>query len=452
MTGPVLHPRLELLSAGRLRALQAYKLRALLQRAMACDGYYRRLLRRARVDPDRVRDVDDIRRVPFSAKGDLVADQAAHPPLGSRLLVDEREIARLSLSGGSSGFGRELIAHTRQDLLVLGGLQATGFRWGDMGDGDTIVFHIPATNATASLAFPYGIEATGRLLYLVGHLGFAERLDLMRAYGVAGVFGTPSTINGLTAEIEDAGTAPCELFPGVRRLFVSGEPFGTGWAQRIQRAWRATMSEGYGSTQTHGGQCMATCAAGVTPSGERGAMHVFEWSFIAEVLEPDGDTPVERGAIGELVITTLDKRATPAIRYRTGDRVRRLERPCPCGRETELIECGTIGRLDDMLKVKGVNLWTDAADECLLGVSGVAEFQAEVVIGERGRDEIVLHIAVAPGHDDGAVGAAAVASFKRSFGITPRFRSVGRSRLTIRYGDGGKARRWTDRRREEIGA
>ena len=451
VSGAAMHPRMEFLSAAQLRLLQTRKLRALLQRAAACDGYYRRLLRRARVDPDRVRDVEDVRRIPFSAKADLIADQEAHPPFGSRLLVDDSEVARLSLSGGSSGRGRELIAHTRQDLLVLGGLQATGFRWGGMGADDTIVFHIPATNATASLAFPYGIEATGRLMYLVGASGFAERLELMRTYGVSGVFGTPSTINGLTAELEGSGSAPRELFGGVRRVFVSGEPFGTGWAQRIQRAWRAPVSEGYGSTQTHGGQCMATCSEGVASAGRRGGMHVFDWSFITEILEPGGEEPVERGATGELVVTTLDKRAAPAIRYRTGDRVRRLERPCPCGRETELIESGTIGRLDDMLKVKGVNLWPDAADECLLGVVGLDEFQAEVVIGERGRDEIELRVAAAPGHDAADVGAAAVTAFKRGFGITVRIRAVARSELTIGYGDGGKARRWSDLRGKALG-
>lgn len=450
MPAAALHPRLEFLPAAGLRALQARKLRVLLERAMAVDGYYRRLLRGARVDPGRVRDVQDVRRIPFSAKPALIADQREHPPLGSRLLVDEHEVARLSLSGGTSGRGREVVAHTRQDLLVLGGLQGAGFAWGDMGQDDTIVFNVPATNATASLAFPYGIEAVGRITYLIGHAGFAERLELLQTHGASGLWGTPSTINGLTSELERRGLVPAAAVPGIRRVFVSGESFGLGWARRIARAWRAPVSEGYGSTQTHGGQCMATCAHGVEHAGRRGGMHTFDWSFLFEVLEPGGDEPVAPGGTGELVVTTLDKRASPAIRYRTGDRVRLLDAPCPCGRETRLIEAGTVGRLDDMLKVKGVNLWPDAADEVLLGLDGLAEYQADVVIGERGRDEIDVRFAATSAEREAALATEVVQAFKRSFDVTVRAVAVAGDALEIRYGDGGKARRWRDRRPEAL--
>lgn len=447
-----LHPALERLPAAELRSLQARKLRSLLERAMAVDGYYRRLLRRARVDPARVRGVEDVRRIPFSDKAALVADQDEHPPLGSRVLVDEREVARMSLSGGSSGRGRELLAHTRRDLLVLGGLQGTGFRWGGMGHGDTIVFNIPVTNATASLAFPYGLEAVGRLKYLVGQERFAERLELLRTHGAAGMFGTPSTINGLTADIERRGLAPAEAVPGIRRVFVAGEGFGVRWARRMAAAWGAPLAEGYGSTQTHGGQCMATCERGVEQDGERGAMHTFDWSFLFEVLEPGSDEPVAPGGTGELVVTTLDKQASPTIRFRTGDRVRLLEGRCPCGRETALIESGTIGRLDDMLKVKGVNLWPDAADELLLALDGLDEYQADVVIGERGRDEVELRYAAASPERAAALGEEVVEAFRQAFHITVRARPAARDELRIRYGDGGKARRWHDRRQEMLDA
>jgi phenylacetate-CoA ligase len=452
MSALAFHPRLEHLPAPELRALQGRKLGALVRRAVSVDGYYRRLLRAARVDPERIKRAEDLVRMPFSTKASMIADQEEHPPLGSRLLVPEHEVARISLSGGSSGKGRELVAHTRQDLLVLGGLQGTAFRWGGAAENETIVFNVPTINATASLAFPYGVEAVGRIKYLIGHAGFAERMRLIRTHGAVAVWGTPSTINGFTSECEREGLVPAQAFPGVRLVVVAGESYPVAWAQRMADAWGALVSEGYGSTQTHGGQCMATCEHGATPDGERGVMHTYDWSFLFEVLDPDTGEPVAPGETGELTVTTLDKRATPALRYRTGDRVRLIEGPCPCGRETALIEAGTVGRYDDMFKVKGVNVWPDRADDVLLPLKGLAEYQATVVIGERGRDEIEVRYAVTSPDRAEDVGRRIVDRFKRAFGITVRATPVSADALGIRYGDGGKARRWRDARQEVLGA
>ncbi len=446
-----LHPRLEHRSADELRALQGVKLRALVRRATAVDGYYRTLFREAGVDPDGIERADDIVRLPFSDKASMIADQEAHPALGSRLLVEERDVARISLSGGSSGKGREVVAHTRQDLLVLGGLQGTAFRWGGVGERDVIAFNVPIINATASLAFPFGVQAVGRIKYLVGHAGFEERMQLIRTYGAAAVWGTPSTINGFTAECARKGIVPSEAFPGVKLVVIAGESYPLAWVERIAEAWGATVSEGYGSTQSHGGQCMATCQLGAAPDGRRGALHTYDWSFLFEVLDPETLEPVAPGETGELTVTTLDKRATPAIRYRTGDRVRVVEGPCACGRRTGLLEAGTIGRYDDMLKVKGINLWPDQADDVLLSLEGLDEYQATVVIGDRGRDEVELRYATDVPERAEQVGHEVVASFKRAFGITVRAEHARLEDLTIRYGDGGKARRWTDRRKEGMG-
>jgi phenylacetate-CoA ligase len=445
-----LHPRLEFLPAEQIRALQGRKLRALVRRATAADGMYARHFREAGLDPDTVRGMDDLERIPFVTKQQMMADQEERPPFGTRLNVPEHEIARLAMSGGSSGGGRELVAHTRQDLLVLGGVQGTPFRWGGLGEDDVIVFHVPLENSTSSLAFPCGVEAVGRIKYLIAHEGFAERLNLMRTHGATGMWGTPSTLNGFTNECERLGLVPRELFPEFKAVIIAAENFPVTWAERIADLWGASLLEGYGATQTHGGYCLSSCEVGAFPDGRRGTMHGYEWSFVLEVRDPESGRPTVPGEMGELIVTTLDKRASPAIRYRTGDRVTLVEGPCPCGRETMLIESGTVGRYDDMLKVKGVNLWPDRVDEVVFGVPGVREYQATVVIGARGRDEVELRFAVRTPGSEERVGAEIARAFKRELHLTPQPIATPFEELAIRYGDGGKARRWLDRRNEML--
>jgi phenylacetate-CoA ligase len=450
VTPAPLHPRLEYLAPAELRELQDRKLRALVHRAGAVDGYYRRRFAEAGIDPGSFGGLDELDRLPTSNKASMIADQEEYPPLGSRLLVDERAIWRMSMSGGSTGKGREFVGHTRQDLLILGGLEGISFRWGGVEEGDVFVFHAPLINATASLAFPYGVEAVGRIKYLVGHEGFAERLELMRTHSVGGMWCTPSTINGLGVECATRGVDPKEAFPGLKAIVIAGENYPVSWVHRIESFWGALVIEGYGATQTHGGLCMSSCEEGAARGEERGFLHGYDWSFVFEVRDPETGVPVSPGETGELIVTTLDKRAMPAIRYRTGDRVRLLEGPCACGRNTTLVEAGTVGRYDDMLKVKGCNVWPDQVDDIVLHLEGVIEYQANVVISERGRDEIELRFATTAPETAEAMVSEIKARFKSSFGLTPIVLPVERDALEIRYGDGGKARRWKDLRQEAM--
>ena len=444
------HPRMEFLPRAELRALQARKLRALVQRASARDGYYCRLLGEAGVTPESIRTVDDVRRIPFSTKQAFLADQAQAPPFGTRLVVDEREVARIATSGGSSGGAKEIVGHTRQDLLVLGGLQATPFRWGGIEPDDVFLFHAPLTNSTASLAFPLGVEAVARIKYLLGHAGFAERVELLLEHGADGMQGSPSTINGFTEELLRRGIVPRERFPNFKVIVLAAENFALAWAQRISDAWGAAMIEGYGATQTHGGYCLCSCERGLLHETDRGMLHGFEWSFLLEVVHPDTGEPVAPGEHGELIVTTLDKRASPTIRYRTGDRVLLLPGPCTCGRETILIESGTIGRYDDMVKVKGNNIWPDHVDEVLFAIDGLREYQATVIIGERGRDELELRFAADDGIDPSSLSETVVARFKAGFGVSVQPIPTAHDALGIRWAEGGKARRWVDRRTEML--
>src|SRR5206468_806829 len=143
-----------------------------------------------------------------------------------------------------------------------------------------------------------------------------------------------------------------------------------------------------------------------------------------EILDPDSAEPVDAGEWGELYITTLDKEASPLLRFRTRDRVRSLGcGRCACGRELHSIEAGTITRYDDMLKIKGQNVWPADMESLLFSLPEVGEFSGEIAIGPKGRDELYLRVAPARGHD-ASLAETIRSSFKTRFNITPQVELV----------------------------
>ena len=176
----------------------------------------------------------------------------------------------------------------------------------------------------------------------------------------------------------------------------------------------------------------------------RGVLHCYDHAFVSEVLHPGSNEPVRPGEEGELVITQLWRRASPVLRYRMGDRVRYLGvGQCRCGRAVTALECGTIARYDDMIRVKGINLWTHEVDAHVLACEAVDEFNAEVSFDEHGRERIVLDVEVRGGVAPSTIGAQLESSLRAAFKIGMDVRivpagSVERFEL--------KQRRWRDRR------
>ncbi len=443
-------PRLETLDRAELLALQSRKLQLQVERIYATNPFYRDLWDASNVTVDKIQSRGDVRQLPFMNKSLLLADQAEYPPFGRRLGVPLDDVGEITESSGTSGNPKELHGHTVRDMHLRGQMTGLGWAWAGLQPRDIGIFHIPASNSASLYTMLRGIRAVGRLPYLVGHLGFQDRLTYMRSLGVNAMYITPSGLNGLSVLCDQLGIRPADEFPDLRFIMVSAESWPIEWVLRMQDLWQTKITEVYGSTQLNAAYGAACCAGGAVVSGRRGSNHLFEWTSLYEVIDPETGENVPDGGTGELVITHLDKQASPLIRYRTGDRVTyHGYARCACGRQLDIIEAGTIGRIDDMLKVKGQSLWPSELEPLIFAHREVQEFQARVYISEKGRDEIELRIA----HLDDVTAEAADRfhillrqELKSATDVTFHIHTASAAELPSFNSPDKKARRWTDDR------
>lgn len=448
------YPTLEAMSRDQLGALQLKKLQLRLDRAYESIPFYRRRFDAAGVSPRDVRTLDDVRRLPLVTKEDILADEAATPPYGSFLGVPETAIWELLMSSGTSGKGREVHAFTARDCELRGSLFAVAWAWAGVTSPDAVIFHIGASNSASIGSLTRGIRAVGRLPYLVGQAGFNERIDLMVKFGFDAMWCMPSALNGLTQLVRERGIDPRRQWPHLRSLMIAAESFPVEWVHAMEDFWGCRVFEEYGATQAHGGIGMTNCERGAVIGHQRGALHFFSWTLLFEVIDPDTLEHVAPGEEGDLVITHLDKEASPLVRFRTRDRVRWFpSSECPCGRHLDFVESGTIGRWDDMLKVKGQNFFPPQVDRVLFSFSEVDEYQGRLFIDEKGRDNVEVRYSLsAAASDPTAFERRLVQALKDETHLTMLVREVSRDSLPHFVTPDQKARRWTDERHAGLGA
>lgn len=447
------YPTLESMSATEISELQGRKLRAQVERAADTNPFYSQRWKDAGLDPRKVLTREDIRRLPVITKEDIIEDERENPPFGTFLGVRPDQIWEVALSSGTSGKGQEIHAWTVRDAHLRGALNAIGWAWAGVTRRDAAIFHIGATNSSSVGCMMRGIRGAGRLPYLVGHAGFEERLDLMLKFGVDAMYMMPSALNGLTVLAQKRGIEPRRAWPKLKAIMTSAESWPVEWVRRMEEFWGARVYEEYGSTQTMGTYGMTNCELGAVAGDHRGALHFFNWSFLYEVLDPNTLEPVKPGEEGELVVTHLDKEASPLLRFRTRDRVRWFPHTeCGCGRELDFAQSGTIGRWDDMLKVKGQNIWPPTIDSIVLSYPFVDEYQATIFIDDHGRDQVDLRYAAKPGHTvpDGFEKQLAE-RLKQETLLTMLVRSVAPSEVPHFETPDKKARRWSDDRHAGLG-
>ncbi len=445
---------LESMSRPELRELQLNKLRKQAERAYATIPFYRQRFDEAGLKPEHIRSLDDIRRLPVIGKDDIIVDQIEHPIYGTFLGVREDQIWEITMSSGTSGKGQELHAFTVRDAHMRGALNAIGWAWAGNTRRDAMIFHIGATNSASFGCMSRGIRATGRMSYLIGHVGFEERIELMLKFGFEGMYGMPSALNGIAMRLEDRGIDPRKQWPNLKAIMTSAESWPIEWVHRMEDFWGCRVYEEYGSTQTHGTYGMSCCELGAVVDGKRGRNHFFEWSFIYEVVNPDTLEPVAEGEEGELIVTHLDKEASPLLRFRTRDRMRWFPHDaCTCGLHLQSAEAGTIGRWDDMLKVKGQNIWPPTVDEMVLAYPFVDEYQARIFIDEHGRDQIELRYGLKKQPPDQAAFEKELGDrLKAETNLHMKVREVPPSDLPHYSTSDQKPRRWKDERHVGLAA
>jgi len=363
-----------------LTRLQVERLRALVERA-ARVPLHRERLAAAKVGPGDIRSLDDLRRLPFATKSDFRDTY----PFGL-LAVPMDQVVRIHASSGTTGKAT-VVAYTRADLDAWTEVMGRTLRAGDVGPGDVVQNAYGYGLFTGGLGFHYGAEAVGAAVIPVSG-GFTERqLVAFQDLGSTVLCCTPSYALHLAEAIEDAGLATETL--RLRVGFFGAEPWTEAMRTAIQNRLRLMALNVYGLSEITGPGVAVECP-------ERQGMHVAEDHFLPEIVDPKSLEPVAPGATGELVLTTLSKQGMPLLRYRTRDLTALDPTPCRCGRT--LVRLGRImARSDDMLIIRGVNVYPSQVEHALLQMPELAPHYVLVVRREHALDTLEVQVESQPG-------------------------------------------------------
>ncbi len=360
-----------------LRALQHRRLRSCVERA-AHVPFYRDAFTKAGVSPDQIRSLDDLKRLPFTTKSDL----REHYPLGF-LAVPRAEVARFHGSSGTTG-KPTFVAYTAEDLRTWADICARFLTAGGLRPHHTVQISFGYGLFTGGFGLHYGVERVGAAILPAASGNTARQITLLRDLEADALVCTPSYALTIADAIEEMGDDPASL------PLQFGHFGGEMWTEEMRREAERRLGilafNNYGLSEVIGPGVSGECAA-------RDGMHVQEDHFIIECLDPETLEPVDDYTYGELVITALTKQAMPIIRYRTRDIASLDTCACPCGRTTVRMS-RVVGRSDDMLIIRGVNVFPSQIEEALLQVDGTAPHYL-IEIDRPGRlDELTVKVEV----------------------------------------------------------
>jgi phenylacetate-CoA ligase len=362
-------PARDCLSHPELEQLQLSRLRQLLDAILPHNAFHARRIAQAGVEPREIHSLADLKRLPLVSKQDLLADQHDHPPYGSALTYPLDHYCRLHQTSGTSG----------QPLRWLD----TPASWSWALDNWVQMFGIAGVLAGDRLFFGFSFgpflgfwtafEAACRMGHFClsgGGMSSVARLHLLLDHQATIVLCTPTYALHLVEVAEQEGIDLASS--SVRGVIVAGEPGGSipETRSRIEAGWGARVLDHCGMTEI--GPAGIEC-----PENPMG-LHLLEGDFIVEVLDKKTSEPVAAGQTGELVLTNLGRTGSPLIRYRTGDLVCVDPQPCPCGRSLVRLKGGILGRVDDMIHLRGNNVHPSTLEGIIRRFAEVAEYRITV--------------------------------------------------------------------------
>jgi phenylacetate-CoA ligase len=426
-----------------IRSLQFQKVQHLLRHAWATNDFYRPRLEAAGVDLEKIRSLDEFAaRVPTVSKADFVADQAQDPPFGRRHASARQRRLPIywSTTSGTSGQGVEVHGQTADEMAITCAVYAYGFRWAGLEMGDQLFLAMPITMLSGGRCEYHGAIAYGLSVSAIGNYDASRKMELMQRFQPDAVIANTSYLGRLGMLL--AGTTR----PQLRCLISGGEGSGLAWLRRLVETWAAPVFDRYGSTQT-GNDHMFVCDAGIGTESRPGMLHNIDPFVLVEVVDPASGKHVTDGEAGELIITSLYHLDTPLIRCRIGDRAVFHEAAyCNCGRPFTGVEVASISRVDDLKKIKGVNVWPQAVDDVLFATPEVEEYQVVLGSAKDGADTAILRAMLkesAPNLAAASVRDRLADQLHRRIGIHFTVEILPHGKLEI---DQWKARRWRDTR------
>ena len=376
-------PREETLARPLLEALQLKRLQQTVARVYERVAPYRQKLEEVGVVPGAVRSLADLARLPFTTSADL---RASYPT--GMLAVPLDETLRLHTSSGTTGKPKALF-FSRQDLDNGAELCARCFVGTGMSRQDVFQNMITYGLFTGAFVTHYGAEKLGCLVIPAGPGNSERQLMLMQDFRTTSIHLTPSFALYFADFLDKKGIDPRKDLT-LKRAFVGAEPYTEETRRKIEEGLGIKVYNSYGLSEMNGPGVAFEC---VHQSG----MHLWEDHFLMEIINPDTGDVLPPGERGELVLTTLCREAMPLLRYRTRDITSIVEAPCLCGRTSRRIQ-RMVGRADDMLIVRGVNIYPQQIERILMSVPKVGR---NYLIVLDGLDEMTVRVELAEAGFDG---------------------------------------------------
>jgi phenylacetate-CoA ligase len=336
----------------KLRKLQLQKLKKQIEYLNTNSPYYRTLFKQNKIKPEDFKSLDDLKRVPFLDKYTISASQEKHPPFGEFLCVKERDIVKYFRTSGTT-FRPRNFAYTYDDWWNGSVEEMCRIKYSiGVRKEDRAFIAFPYSTFITLWTAHYACEKIGCMIIPGGGTSTKERLKLMQDMKVTHLCATPTYAYRLASVCEEEGI-DIRSIP-LKIINTGGEPLAAvpGSRKRLEEIWQAKVYDEYGASEglsPVGGECV-----------EQNGLHAVEDFLIIEILDDNGEQ-VAPGERGELVITNLISKSMPLLRFKTGDIVTYTDEPCPCGRST--IRLKVLGRVDDMILIKGTNVFPSTIEE-----------------------------------------------------------------------------------------
>jgi phenylacetate-CoA ligase len=360
-------PDKECMGRDDLEQLQIERLQATLNRVYAHVPFYRKKFDALGITPEDVGTHADLARLPFTTKADLRENY----PYGL-FAVPMREVVRIHASSGTTG-AVTVVGYSRNDIRTWSNLVARVLAAGGVTKDDVVQIAFGYGLFTGAFGLHYGAERIGASVIPASSGNTARQIQIMKDYKTTALVSTPSYALLVGETMQEMGIPVSAL--SLRYGLFGAEPWSDAMRQEIEATLGIVATDNYGLSEVIGPGVSGECQ-------ERRGLHISEDHFLVEVIDPETLQPVPPGETGELVITSLTKEAFPMIRYRTRDLTSLLPGDCPCGRTGRRMS-RVSGRTDDMLIIKGVNVFPSQIEHVLFEIEGT-EPHYQIVIDRKG--------------------------------------------------------------------
>lgn len=367
---------IELADREKLRSIQNERLVEMIERIYYNVPFYRKKLQEKGIEPGDITSVEQLKDLPFTTKEDLRDNY----PFGL-FAVPQSEIVRVHASSGTTG-KPTVLGYTRKDLQTWSEVVARSLTMAGVGKADLIQVAYGYGLFTGGLGIHYGAEKVGAGVIPISGGNTKKQIQIMTDFGATAIACTPSYAAFLGESIQNAGINPDDI--KLKAAICGGEPWSEGLRNQIESLLNVKAYDIYGLSEIIGPGVSMECHC-------QNGMHIFEDHFIPEIINPETLEVLPYGELGELVFTTITKEAIPLLRYRTRDLTRLHADKCSCGRTLIRME-KCIGRSDDMLIIRGVNVFPSQIETVLLEMSEITPHYQIVVDRVNNTDSLAINV------------------------------------------------------------